>query len=139
MTITVTVVPPLQPSNNVRGVCPELAEDGHTVVRFLVPLLPRRDHHFLLTVLYDLLRFGVPWIVLQTRYTLPPRLTPQMVVDYVFAYGRKIYGDHARGQGFWGYVVVTEWGGMDMPIPGATVPWLPTATNSDLPATEATL
>lgn len=126
-TIAVVAVPPVIPCGAVRGVCPQIGADGHTVEQLLVPPIPLGDTHFMVTVLYDLLRFGVPWAALRERYRLPARLTRQMIVDYIFTCGRKIYGGYEAGRGYVGYTVLTEWPGMDMPIRGAQVPWPPAA------------
>lgn len=70
------------------------------------PLIPIGDSHFLLTLLYDATKYGVPWSILRERYDLPSSLKRSDVENYIERHGRKIYGDWVKGKGHQGFKII---------------------------------
>uniref|UniRef100_A0A7C4AGJ1 SWIM-type domain-containing protein n=1 Tax=Fundidesulfovibrio putealis TaxID=270496 RepID=A0A7C4AGJ1_9BACT len=88
---------------HVREVTPVL--DEGRVMKCHAPLLPIGNEHFLLTLLYDLARYGVRWTTLLERYHLPRTLSRARVEAYIQAHGRLIYGPWQEGQGYVGFTL----------------------------------
>ena len=82
---------PPEPKIVYANVCEVQKEEDEETL--LVPLLPLGDEHFLGTLLYDMLRFGVRWPSLMKAYKLnQASITPAEVRAYIETAGRKIYG-----------------------------------------------
>lgn len=77
---------------NVQAVTPEYNEEGHTI-RVLTPLIPADDTWFQATLIYDLLRHGVAWSTVKSRYSLAKRNPRKNIVAYVRERGRKVYDE----------------------------------------------
>lgn len=79
-------------------------EDG----QLLVPLMPIPcPTHFEATIVYDLLKSGIPWQECRSRYSLAKRNPMKNIIAYVEERGRCICGPHVGQWDFYkGYVVV---------------------------------
>jgi hypothetical protein len=91
---------------NVRGVTPVSNAAGTEVIEVKTPPIPAGNDHFLLTVLFDLLKNGVTWDTLRQRYQLPRDVTLTWVKEYIRDYGRLTYGPWTDGIGFDGFTYI---------------------------------
>ena len=91
---------------NVRGVTPVSNAAGTEVIEVKTPPIPAGNDHFLLTVLFDLLKNGVTWDTLRQRYQLPRDVTLTWVQEYIRDYGRLTYGPWTDGIGFDGFTYI---------------------------------
>lgn len=72
---------------------------------FYIPLVPFNDDgiDLLATIVYDLLQFGVPWRQIKERYgknMIPKEWKKDMVISHVQTYGRGVYTEWIKGQGW---------------------------------------
>jgi len=74
---------------NVQAVKPGHDEEGRAIL--LTPLIPVDDTWFQATLIYDLLRHGVAWSTVKSRYSLAKRNSRKRIVAYVRERGRKVY------------------------------------------------
>lgn len=75
----------------------------------LVPLLQLGNHHFLATLVVDLLLHGIPFEDIRRRYHLPPHATRAHYIEYVLAHGRQIYGPIPIGEQQRPLVTTSDW------------------------------
>lgn len=68
----------------------ERDEDG-VARRVLTPLVPLGNTHFQATVVYDLLRAGVPWSRVKAQYDVAQRNSRLAIERYIEENGRLVY------------------------------------------------
>ena len=74
------------------------------------PLIPIGDTWFQATLVYDLLRAGLPWSKIRERYDIAKRNSKVAIEDYIFAHGRRIYKFVQDGDRHWVDYQTTPWG-----------------------------
>jgi hypothetical protein len=93
---------------NVRCVTPIGNADQSEVIELNTPIIKSDsgNDHLLLTVLFDLMQYGITWETLRKEFHLPRDLTATWVQHYIHDYGRLIYGPWQAGVGFDGLTYI---------------------------------